>query len=92
LQTTADQRRSIDELQSDLWVTVERLALLSSGVVVRLAEEMYSEINQYAFELRTQATQMERLDASTTFMKKFFRARGELRTAMRQDLSVEKRT
>jgi hypothetical protein len=85
---TTEERTSINVLQDDLWVTVERVALLASTDVGKSAEEMYSDVNLLVHQVTDQATERERLDALNSFFTEFFRKRDALRAAMRADLDV----
>jgi hypothetical protein len=86
---SAEQRALVDELQNELWTTVERVALLASPNIVRIAEDMYSDINILVSRLNDAADERLRLDAFNAFFKEFFSKRNALRDAMRQELDIK---
>jgi hypothetical protein len=83
------ERALIDGLQDELWVTVERVALLGSPQVIKTSEEMYSDVNLLAHQVKEKSDGRERLDELNKYFGAFFKKRDALRTAMRADLSVD---
>ncbi len=85
---TSEERAFIDGLQDELWITIERVALLAATDVSQTAEEMYSDVNLLVRQVMEKSTDRERLDALNTYFGMFFRKRDALRAAMRTDLGV----
>ena len=85
---TSDERVFISGLQDELWVTVERVALLASTNVSKTAEQMYSDVNLLVHQVMEKSADRERLDALNEYFGMFFQKRDALRVAMRADLGV----